>query len=78
MAHRRDSGTGNTLIGAMRGNSRETGNFGQKLTHTDALYFTVTVFTTVGFGDVTAKSDGTRLLVTAQMVADLIILGIGA
>jgi voltage-gated potassium channel len=51
-------------------------NFGQKLTHRRAV-LTVTVFTTVGFGDVTAKSGGTRLLVTAQMVADLIILGIG-
>jgi voltage-gated potassium channel len=53
-------------------------NFGEKLTHTDALYFTVTVFTTVGFGDITAKSEGARLLVTGQMIADLIILGIGA
>jgi hypothetical protein len=53
-------------------------NFGEKLTHTDALYFTVTVFTTVGFGDITAKSEGARLLVTGQMVTDLIILGIGA
>jgi Ion channel len=53
-------------------------NFGQKLIHTDALYFTVTVFTTVGFGDITAKSEGARLLVTAQMIADLIVLGVGA
>jgi voltage-gated potassium channel len=53
-------------------------NFGEKLTHTDALYFTVTVFTTVGFGDITAKSEGARLLVTVQMATDLIILGIGA
>jgi len=53
-------------------------NFGQKLTHTDALYFTVTVFTTVGFGDITAKSEGARILVTGQMITDLIILGIGA
>jgi voltage-gated potassium channel len=53
-------------------------NFGEKLTHTDALYFTTTVFTTVGFGDITAKSGGTRLLVTGQMVTDLIFLGIGA
>jgi voltage-gated potassium channel len=36
------------------------------------------VFTTVGFGDITAKSEGARLLVTGQMVTDLIILGIGA
>jgi hypothetical protein len=53
-------------------------NFGEKLTHTDALYFTVTVFTTVGFGDITAKSEGARLLITGQMATDLIILGIGA
>jgi voltage-gated potassium channel len=53
-------------------------NFGERLTHTDALYFTVTVFTTVGFGDITAKSQGARILVTGQMITDLIILGIGA
>jgi voltage-gated potassium channel len=53
-------------------------NFGEKLTHTDALYFTVTTFTTVGFGDITAKSEGARLVVTGQMIADLIILGVGA
>ena len=34
-------------------------NFGQPLTHTDALYFTVTVFSTVGFGDITAKPRST-------------------
>lgn len=53
-------------------------NFGQKLTHTDALYFTVTVFSTVGFGDITPKTQAARLVVTGQMVADLIILGLGA
>ena len=53
-------------------------NFGEKLTHTDALYFTVTTFTTTGFGDIAAKSEVTRLLVTGQMVVDLVILGIGA
>ena len=52
-------------------------NFGEKLTHTDALYFAVTVFTTVGFGDITAKSQGARLLVTGQMVTDLIVLAVG-
>jgi voltage-gated potassium channel len=52
-------------------------NFGEKLSHTDALYFTITVFSTVGFGDITAKSEGARLLVTGQMISDLVILGIG-
>jgi hypothetical protein len=53
------------------------GSFGQQLTHTDALYFTVTVFTTVGFGDITAKTEAARLVVTGQMIIDLIIIGIG-
>ena len=51
-------------------------NFGQSLTHTDALYFTVTVFSTVGFGDITAKTEAARLVVTGQMIADLVILGL--
>lgn len=52
------------------------GSFGGHLTHTDGLYFTVTVFSTVGFGDITAKTETARLVVTGQMIADLIILGI--
>ena len=48
-----------------------------QLTRTDALYFTVTIFSTVGFGDITAASQGARLVVTAQMVLDLLVLGLG-
>jgi Ion channel len=51
-------------------------NFGGRLTHTDGLYFAVTVFSTVGFGDITAKTQAARLVVTGQMVADLVILGL--
>jgi len=40
--------------------------------------FTVTVFATVGFGDITATASVARLLVTGQMIIDLIILGLGA
>jgi hypothetical protein len=47
------------------------------LSRTDALYFTVTVFSTVGFGDITATSEVARIVVTLQMVLDLIILGLG-
>ena len=35
------------------------------------------VFATVGFGDITATSQTGRLLVTAQMILDLIVLGLG-
>jgi voltage-gated potassium channel len=47
------------------------------LTRTDALYFTVTTFSTVGFGDITAVSQPARLVVTAQMLLDLLVLGLG-
>ena len=52
-------------------------DFSQRMTRTDALYFTMTTFTTTGFGDITARSEGTRLIVTVQMLLDLIVLGFG-
>jgi len=52
-------------------------SLGEPLTHTDALYFTVTVFSRVGFGDITAKTETARLVVTAQMIADLLVIGLG-
>jgi hypothetical protein len=53
------------------------GSFSHSLTRTDTLYFTVTTFTTVGFGDITATSESARLVVTAQMLLDLLALGLG-
>ena len=53
-------------------------NFTQPLTRTDALYFSVTVFTTVGFGDIAAKSETARVVLIVQMLADLALLGAGA
>ncbi len=52
-------------------------NFTQPLTRTDALYFTVTVFSTVGFGDITPKSEAARVVLIVQMLADLAVLGAG-
>ena len=52
-------------------------SFTQPLTRTDALYFTVTVFSTVGFGDITAKSQAARVVLIVQMLADLALLGAG-
>jgi voltage-gated potassium channel len=51
-------------------------NFTESLTRTDALYFSVTVFTTTGFGDISAKSEAARLVVTLQMLLDLLLLGL--
>ncbi|UZN03674.1 potassium channel family protein [Cellulomonas sp. S1-8] len=44
-------------------------------TQTDALYFTVTVIATVGFGDITAVGTFARLVVTAQMLVNLVYVG---
>lgn len=41
----------------------------------DALYFSVTIMGTVGFGDVHAAGTVARLMVTAQMLFNLIYLG---
>jgi voltage-gated potassium channel len=52
-------------------------NFSQPLTRTDALYFTVTVFSTVGFGDITPRSEPARVVLIVQMLGDLAVLGAG-
>jgi voltage-gated potassium channel len=53
-------------------------SFSEPMTRTDALYFTVTVFATVGFGDITAESQPARALVTGQMVLGIMVVGLGA
>jgi voltage-gated potassium channel len=54
------------------------GAFSQEhLTRTDALYLTVTIFATVGFGDISAVSQSARVAVMIQMLLDLVILGVG-
>ena len=53
-------------------------SFTESMTKTDALYFTVTVFSTVGFGDIAAKSEAARVVLIVQMLGDLALLGAGA
>jgi voltage-gated potassium channel len=50
--------------------------FTRPLDNTTALYFTVTVFATVGFGDIVAQTNTMRLLVTLQMMLNLVVLGL--
>jgi hypothetical protein len=59
---------------AMQGISAQS--FSEPMTHTSALYFTVTTFATVGYGDITPTSQAARVVVTVQMVADLVIIGV--
>jgi len=46
------------------------------MTRTTALYFAVTIFSTVGFGDITPHTDLARLATTLQMLADLVMVAI--
>lgn len=50
--------------------------FGSPLTRIDAFYFAVTVFSTVGFGDITPKTELARVLVTFQMLFDLAVVAV--
>jgi voltage-gated potassium channel len=53
-------------------------SFTERLTRTDALYFSVTVFSTVGFGDIAPKSEAARVVLIFQMLGDIALLGAGA
>jgi len=53
----------------------QIGSFSEPLTRTDALYFVVTVFATVGFGDIAPVTEVARILVMVQMLGDLVLLG---
>ena len=50
-------------------------DFSEPLDHIRALYFTITVFSTVGFGDIVPRTDTARLIVSAQMLLDLALIG---
>jgi hypothetical protein len=43
-----------------------------------AVYFAVTVLTTVGFGDIAPVSTGARIATTIQMIVDLFLLAVAA
>jgi hypothetical protein len=53
-------------------------SFTQQLGRTDALYFAMTVFSTVGFGDIAPASQTARVLTMTQMVVGLIAVGVVA
>ena len=51
-------------------------NFSEHLSRAAGLYFTITVLSTVGFGDITPKTDAARLVVSVQMLVGLAIIGV--
>ena len=56
----------------------EPGEFSTLKTRIDALYFSLTVATTTGFGDVSAQGQLARVLVSAQLVFNIVILATAA
>ena len=47
-------------------------------TRIDGIYFTVTTLSTVGYGDISATDQESRLLVTVQILVDLLFIGLAA
>jgi hypothetical protein len=54
----------------------EPDSFTEALSRTDALYFTVTVFATVGFGDIAPRTELARIVTMTQMIVGLIAIGL--
>jgi voltage-gated potassium channel len=52
--------------------------FSTPLDRTGAIYFTVTVFATVGFGDIVPVTTPARVGVIIQMLLDLVLFGVAA
>jgi len=55
---------------------QQDGAFTETLNRTDGLYFTVTTFATVGYGDISPVTELARIVVTVQMVVGLIAVGV--
>jgi hypothetical protein len=51
-------------------------SFTERMSRTDSLYFTMTVFTTVGFGDIAPVTESARVTVMVQMFCNLLVLGV--
>ena len=52
--------------------------FSQPLDRVGGVYFSMTILSTVGFGDITAATNAARITVMLQMLADVIVIGVVA
>lgn len=55
---------------------RRPRSFSERLSVVDAFYFATTTFSTTGYGDIAPRSQLCRLLVTAQLLVDLLLVGL--
>jgi voltage-gated potassium channel len=56
--------------------SYDPSGFSEQLDRPAGVYFTTTVLATVGFGDIVPVSTTARLVVTVQMLLNLVVLGV--
>jgi voltage-gated potassium channel len=59
-------------------NELNPGSYSEPMTRLDALYLTMSTFATVGFGDITARSEPARFAILVQMIGGLILIGVVA
>jgi voltage-gated potassium channel len=59
-------------------NGLDPGSYSEPMTRFDALYFTMSTFATVGFGDITPVSVPARFVTLLQMIGGLILVGVVA
>jgi voltage-gated potassium channel len=59
-------------------NGLDPGSYSEPMTRFDALYFTMTTFATVGFGDITPVSVPARFVTLVQIIGGLILVGVVA
>ncbi|MEO7079226.1 MAG: potassium channel family protein [Rhodococcus sp. (in: high G+C Gram-positive bacteria)] len=52
-------------------------NFTEPVSRMGSLYFSLSVFSTVGFGDIAASTDSARAVVSLQMVGNLVLIALG-
>jgi hypothetical protein len=50
-------------------------SFSEPLSHTSALYFSMTTSATVGFGDISARTDAARIVVMVHMLVNFALVG---
>jgi hypothetical protein len=53
-------------------------SFSEPLSRLTAAYFALTVFSTVGFGDITPVTSAARAATSVQMIGDVILVGVVA
>jgi Ion channel len=54
----------------------DPGAFSEQLGRTGSLYFTMTTLSTVGYGDISARTNPARVAVMVQMVFNVAVLGV--